>query len=90
VLYVKFDKLIDLLIKNQTNSIIEKSQNDALKSEILERDIKRMKPLGIESDINDLEKNLCNQEFELACKLVVCIFSIFRKYVLIIMLIFIK
>jgi len=57
-LHVKFDKLIDLLIKNQTNSIIEKPQNDALKSEILERDIERMKPLAIESDINDLEKNL--------------------------------
>ncbi|XP_029677336.1 uncharacterized protein LOC115244088 [Formica exsecta] len=65
-LHVKFDKLIDLLIKNQTNSVIEKSENDPLKSEILERDIEQMKSLAIESDINNLEKNLCNQEFELA------------------------
>lgn len=65
-IHVKFDKLIDLLIKNQ-NMIIEKPQNNAINNEILfEEDIKQMKPLAIESDINNLEKNLCNQEFESA------------------------
>jgi len=60
VLHIKFNDLI----KNQTNNIIEKLQNHALKSEIFERDIERMKPLAI--DINDLEKKFCNQKFELA------------------------
>lgn len=61
-LRVKFDKLIDLLIKNQNSiiyeqqSIIEKSENETLKSEILERDITQMKPLALESEINNLEK----------------------------------
>ncbi|KMQ82823.1 hypothetical protein RF55_21745 [Lasius niger] len=64
-LHVKFDKLIDLLIKNQSN-IIEKSENDPLKNENLERDIQQIKPLAIESDINNLEKKLCNEEFKLA------------------------
>ncbi|XP_011687076.1 PREDICTED: uncharacterized protein LOC105449517 [Wasmannia auropunctata] len=64
-LHVKFDKLIDLLITNQSNNIIEKPENVA-KSEIFEMDIKQMKPLATESDIIDLEKNLCNQEFEMA------------------------
>lgn len=64
-LHVKFDKLIDLLIKNQSN-ISEKSENDPLKNENLERDIQQIKPLAIESDINNLEKKLCNEEFKLA------------------------
>lgn len=65
-LHVKFDKLIDVLIKNQTTNMFEKSQHDISQSEIFEKDIIQMKPLATESDINNLEINLCNQEFELA------------------------
>lgn len=56
-LYVKFDKLIDLLIKNQSNSITEKSANEALKNE--KRYTIQIKVQATESDINNLEKKNC-------------------------------
>lgn len=55
-LHVKFDKLIDLLIANQITNIRDHEKHaETLKSKILEKDIKEMKPLAKESDINNLE-----------------------------------
>lgn len=50
-LHVTFDKVIDLLIKNQTMNITEKLKTNALQSKIFEKDIKQLKPLATESDI---------------------------------------
>ncbi|KAL0130396.1 hypothetical protein PUN28_002218 [Cardiocondyla obscurior] len=63
-LHVKFDKLIDILIKNQSNNN-EKLDNNVLKNNF-EKDMKNMKPLRAESDINNLEQNLRNQDYESA------------------------
>lgn len=65
-MHVKFDNLVDILIKNRSSTT---SQEANVPDNNLELDIKKMIPITSEAEminLGTLEKNLRNEEFEKA------------------------
>lgn len=62
-MHVKFDNLVDILIKDRSSAT---SQEANVPDNNLELDIKKMVPITSEAEMINLEKNLRNKEFEKA------------------------
>lgn len=62
-MHVKFDNLVDILIKDRSSAT---SQEANVPDNNLELDIKKMIPITSEAEMINLEKNLRNEEFEKA------------------------